>query len=252
MALHSALTGTNLHVSHYWDFATLSARNSEVVASADIGKICRVQADNSFWIAISAGSGAGSWLQLTLVQPAIADFTNATHTHASTAQGGTVDLSAPPAIGGTTPAAGAFTLLSLASGTDAGAVVARIGGSATEGLEVRVFEETVDAAVGAAVDLNIDFTGVILSVQANLEEAITAVTAVKVGVGIAADPDKYGLSADLLKNTKIDTIPDWAVVSSEDIQVYACDTGGSAAGTISGDVRVRIVYLALNSLDDAV
>jgi hypothetical protein len=131
-----------------------------------------------------------------------------------------------------------------------------LGATSTEGLQFMVIDEDVVlAGAVAAKDLTQDVpTGaVILAVQANLDTAITATTAVKVGVGVAADPDKYGKTSALTQNAKIDTIfATWTVLSgAEDVQVYACDTAGAAAGTLNaGTVRVRIVYLACNSLDN--
>lgn len=149
-------------------------------------------------------------------------------------------------------------LLALTEGSAAGAVALRFGASATEGLEVTVLDEVVAVSSAAAShDLTIDIPdgAVILSVQANLDTAITASTAVKVGIGIAANPDLYGLTSDVTADLKSNNIPDWAVLSgAEDVKIFACDTNGDAAGTIGGAaelVRVRIVYLTLNSLDNA-
>ena len=159
-------------------------------------------------------------------------------------------------------AAVAEELPTRTAGSAAGAVALRFGASATEGLEITVIDEVVDMLTtpAAAWDLTSDIPAgaVILSVQANLQDVISAVTAVKVGIGVVSDPDKYGKTANLLQNSKVNTIPDWAVLSgTEDIQIYAVDTDGAAAGTIGGgatgtdEVRVRIVYATLNSLDNA-
>jgi len=149
----------------------------------------------------------------------------------------------------------------LTNSAAAGAIAARLGGSATEGLEVRVMEEDVDltdaGAKYVAMSNALPSGAVILSVQANIETLVEAGgTTVKVGIGVQdGDMDEYGLSGDLLQNTKIDTIPDWAVLAAEKtLHVCGCTTDGSALGDTNlsaGLVRVRIVYLALNSLDDA-
>ena len=137
-----------------------------------------------------------------------------------------------------------------------GAAAFRLGGTDAEGWELRVHEEDVviPSAV-ASVDLsaNVPAGAAILAAQANLETAVTATTAVKVGIGIAADPDKYGLTSGLTKNLKISTIPAFAVLGGAyDLMVYAWGGAGAAAGTInSGTVRVRIVYAALSNLADA-
>ncbi len=152
--------------------------------------------------------------------------------------------------------------LTLTGGAATAAVVARFGDTATEGLEVKVIDEIVSLTNAAATDLTQDVPAgaVILSVQANLNTAITGDASgddglTKVGIGIAADPDKYGKTSALTKNAKVDTLPDWAVLSgAEDIKVYAVDNAGDAVTekfVAAGLVRVRIVYLAANSLDDA-
>ncbi len=142
-------------------------------------------------------------------------------------------------------------------GAAAAAVVERLGGSATEGYEVRVIDETLSALAAVSTDLTEDVPAgaVILSVQANIETAVVAGgNSVKVGVGPTGDPDQYGLTADLAKNTKIDLIPAHAVLAAlEDIQVNMCATAGGIGNTAAsaGAVRVRIVYAVQNSLDDA-
>lgn len=150
----------------------------------------------------------------------------------------------------------------VSGGAAAAAVVARFGQTATEGLEVRVIDEDVTLTNAAATDLTEDVPSgaVILSVQANLDTLVVGDGSgdnglTKVGIGTSGDPDKYGLTGDLLQNSKVDTIPDWAVLSgAEDIQVFAVDNGGTAVTEkfVGGEtVRVRIVYAALNSLDNA-
>lgn len=157
---------------------------------------------------------------------------------------------------------GASGALTLKGGAAAAAVVARFGASATEGWEIKVIDEDVTLTNAVAEDLTEDIpTGaVILSVQANLETLIAGDTTgddglTKVGIGISSDPDKYGKTAALTQNSKVDTIPDWAVLASpEDIQVYAVDNSGTAVTekfVAAGVVRVRIVYAVCNSLDDA-
>jgi hypothetical protein len=144
-------------------------------------------------------------------------------------------------------------------GAAAAAAALRFGKTATEGYELKVIDQQLDlAAAAASFDLTEDIPAgaVILSAQANLETLIGATTAVKVGLGIAADPDKYGKTSALTKNLKIDTIPAYAVLAgAEDIKVFAVDAAGAAAGTIGGTagnkVRVRIVYAACKSLDNA-
>lgn len=143
-----------------------------------------------------------------------------------------------------------------------GEVAQRFGATTTEGLETRVLEETVTLTNAVQTDLTntIPAGAVILSVQSNLDTLVAGDASgddlgVKVGIGVTADPDKYGLSSALTKNLKTDKIPDWAVLASaEQITVKLAQTDGSAATekfVAGGIVRVRVVYLATNSLDDA-
>ena len=148
------------------------------------------------------------------------------------------------------------------AGAAAAAVAHRFGASTTEGFEIRVIDEIVTLTNAVEDDLTetVPSGAVILCVQANLETLIVGDASgddlfTKVGIGITADPDKYGKSATLLKNVKIDTIPDWAVLSSaETVTVKAAKDAGAAATekfVAGGKVRVRLVYAMTNSLDDA-
>ena len=151
--------------------------------------------------------------------------------------------------------------LTLGAAGIAAAVALRLGTS-TENLDVKVLDEIVTTT--NAVENNLTNTvpagAVILSVQGNLQTLIEGDGSgddlgVKVGIGITADPDKYGITSALTKNLKIDTIPDWAVLSAEEtVCVKLAKTAGAAATekfVAGGKVRVRIIYAVLNSLDDA-
>jgi hypothetical protein len=153
------------------------------------------------------------------------------------------------------------TLSAFASLKRAGAAAAqvadRFGATVSEGYEVRVIDETLLALAAISTDLTEDVPSgaVILSVQANIETAVVAGgTSVKVGIGPVGDPDQYGLTADLAKNTKADLIPAHAVLAAlEDIQINMVTAAGAIGDTAAsaGAVRVRIVYAVPNSLDDA-
>jgi hypothetical protein len=157
---------------------------------------------------------------------------------------------------------GATGAITLSGGAAAAATVLRLGDTATEGLEVKVIDEIVTTT--NAVETNLTNTvpsgAVILSVQANLNSVIAGDASgdnlgVKVGIGVTATPDKYGITSGLTKNLKVDTLPDWAVLGgAETICVKLAKTDGAAATekfVAGGFVRVRIVYLTTNSLDDA-
>lgn len=148
--------------------------------------------------------------------------------------------------------------LVLSAGATAAAQVLGIGPTNGTGLRYMVIDEsvTIPSAQAAVALTNVVPDGAILiSVQASIDTTVVATTAVKVGIGYAADPDAYGLTADLLLNTKVDTLiaASPAVGTGEGIiGLYACDTNGDAAGTIdSGVVRVRLVYAVLVSLPNA-
>ncbi len=156
--------------------------------------------------------------------------------------------------------------LNMNAGAVAAALAGLVGtetdGVVTEGTEVRVIDEVVTLTNAVTTNLTntVPAGAVIVSVQANLNTAVTGDASgddlfVKVGIGTSGDPDKYGLSADLTKNAKVNTIPDWAVLASaETIGARAAKTDGTAATekfTAGGKVRIRVVYLTLNSLVDA-
>ena len=153
------------------------------------------------------------------------------------------------------------TGIQIKSGAAAAVAAMRFGASATEGLEVKVIDEvvTLTNAVETALTETVPSGAVILSVQANNDTLVVGDASgdnglTKVGIGPTGDPDKYGKTADLIKNSKVDTLPDWAVLGSEEtIVVKGCDNAGTAVTELfvaGGEVRVRIVYLACNSLDD--
>lgn len=48
--LHSALSGTNIHVPYAWTYADTAAREGATLAAADVGKFARQTDDNSIWM----------------------------------------------------------------------------------------------------------------------------------------------------------------------------------------------------------
>lgn len=134
--------------------------------------------------------------------------------------------------------------------------------SAYNGLGFRNYSTTVSLVGASATSVNlpnITFPAgcVILAAQANIASTVTAGgTSVKVALGISSgDVDKYGKTASLAKNQKIDTIPDWAVLAAtETISINAVVTDGSGLGDTGftdGSVRVFITYLQAVSLPNA-
>ncbi len=149
--------------------------------------------------------------------------------------------------------------LRTSAGSAAGAIAANFGNVSTEGLTQKVLEETISFAANTdlakALTAKLPAGAVVLSAQANIQAAITGGgTTAKLGVGIASDPDKYGKTSALTKNAKITTLPDWAVIASEEtVGLYACAADGSAGDTALtvGSARVRIVFLVAVDLANA-
>ncbi|MDP3936852.1 MAG: hypothetical protein Q8R92_01805 [Deltaproteobacteria bacterium] len=153
----------------------------------------------------------------------------------------------------------------VTAGAATPAVALRFGATVTEGLEIKVYDETIELtnAVFTDTTLAIPAGAVILSVQANLEAVITGDTTgdnllAAIGIGInGGDEDKYGNTTDLTQNQKVDTIPDWAVNGGETISIFGLQADGNTAATekftggAGQNVRVRVVYAVTNSLDNA-
>lgn len=160
---------------------------------------------------------------------------------------------------GAQTASGAQT---LSAGAATPAVALRFGATPTEGLEIKVYDEqiTLTNAASTNTTLAIPAGAVVLSAQVNLTATVVGDASgddllAKVGLGVAADENKYGVTADLAQNTKIDTIPAWAVNSGETLALYGLQADGATVCTekfVAGStVRVRVVYAVCNSLDNA-
>lgn len=124
-----------------------------------------------------------------------------------------------------------------------------------------VIDEVVDFTgldvASKAMTAEIPAGAVIESVQANIDALVVAGgTTVKVGIAPdVADPDEYGLSAALTKNTKISVIPAPAVLATaETLSVFACATAGGVGDTniTAGKVRVRVTYRVAAALPNAI
>lgn len=150
---------------------------------------------------------------------------------------------------------GAGTVLLTGSATGDGQVVQRWGATATEGLQVVVYEETLSPSAVETSVISIPPNSRILAVQSNVETALTGGgTTDSYGIGTTGDPDKYGSSATLTQNSKSDFLGDGTVISApEDVVLTgtASETADGDTALTVGSVRVRIVYLRLTSLDDA-
>lgn len=125
------------------------------------------------------------------------------------------------------------------------------------------YEDTV--VLGGAV-ASINFAkqlpagAVIIQAEGNLDAAVTATTAVKVGLGKAGTINGLGLFAALTKNTRCaasraiaaDAMIGVPLAAATTLAAFACATDGTAAGTINaGTIRLRVVYEVANLLADA-
>jgi hypothetical protein len=163
---------------------------------------------------------------------------------------------------GTQTMADGSLVQSVGKGTGTGDVLQRLGGTVTEGLELRCYEDTVAPAAVETNLINLPAGSVVLAVFANVESALTGGgTTATWSIGTAADPDKYGTAGyptqadSLAKNSKSSWMGTWAfLTSSEQMVLSAAATGGAADGDTAltvGSVRVRVYYYAVNALDDA-
>ena len=152
-------------------------------------------------------------------------------------------------------------LLTLDEASAAGTVAMRFGATTTEGLELRVYEETVTPAAVETNLLLLPSASMVASVSANCDAALTGGgTTVTWSIGTTADPDLFctagnGAGDTLLQNGKSDVI-DMSTFNGAAVQMAltGCVTGGATAGNTAltvGSVRVRVVYWAVNQLDDA-
>lgn len=140
------------------------------------------------------------------------------------------------------------------AGTGTGDVVERIGGTATEGLERRVFEGNVSPSAIETNVLLVPVNSRIESVQSNVEVTLVGGgTTNSFGIGTAADGDKYGSVAALTQNSKTNHMGDTTVAAAEQLVLTgtANETADGNTALTSGTVRIRIVYWTLVNLDNA-
>ena len=145
------------------------------------------------------------------------------------------------------------------AGAAASASAMSFGVALTEGLQIKVIEETVSFAVAAkfkplttAIPAGAQMIGAECNVQ-------TLVVAGGTSTGIALGQNggtvnKYGFVNTLTQNSKITTPTDWIVNAGEQIDVCITVAGGAALGDTNanaGTVRVRIYYFQLNALANA-
>jgi len=151
--------------------------------------------------------------------------------------------------------------VTLTNDSASGAVALRFGATTTEGLEAKVMEETVSTSSGAHVSMSnaVPSGAVILCVQTNIEALVDGDgegddLLDQIAIGHSGDDNLYGESGALTQNTKTDCIPDWEVLSAaRTIQVTAYKAVGAPCTEEfnGGSVRIRVVYLDTNSLDNA-
>lgn len=258
------LAGTKLYIntgsysSATWDDYVHTLDESYATLVTDLDRIVTAQTGANVATesaAILASAPVDGAATITFAQ--VASGLSATNVHGAVEELGTekADLAGAAFTGGVTHAASVLfrnksdTAFAKSFGTEAGTGVG--GGAIRYVLDCTV---TLSGAV-ASIDLpaNIPNYSVIRLCQVKATTAITTTTATKWGLGVAADPDKYGLSADLNQNTDINNIPTPApLASGEDVQLYACDNSGVAAGTLdTGTFHVRIEVDVVSPLSDA-
>jgi hypothetical protein len=120
------------------------------------------------------------------------------------------------------------------------------------GFEFRYFEETVTLTTAAAsfsLTNTLPIGAVPYAASLQLLSTVSAATAVKVGLGrvtSTADPDKYILTSDLTAQSSATMItPTTPLAAAETVGIFACATGGTAAGTIGGAgelVKISMTY----------
>jgi len=229
--------------------ATSKANAAILTASGD--------ASTKMSTAISTASGDASTKMSTAISTASGDASTKMSTAISTASGDATskaNAAQSAAIAGASPRAN----MTVNGSSVGGARVLTVGPDATHGLITTVIEELVDlTALGAkfkALSNPIPAGAVIRSVQGVIEELVVAGgTTVLVTLGLnGGTVDKYGETANLTLNQKIDVIPAHAVLAApEQIDVCGAITGGAALGDTNisaGKVRVRIAYDVLASL----
>jgi hypothetical protein len=120
-------------------------------------------------------------------------------------------------------------------------------------------ETLVDIGVAAAdhdIGWDVPAGFVVIKQSVKILKALTgAGGAVKAGMGtkVAGDPDKYGLTADLLADTTDQAVHGvWADGAGDDLGITACDAAGAALGTLEGsddeDVQVMVWMLPVVTL----
>ena len=171
-------------------------------------------------------------------------------------------ISGTKTFDGTLAMADGSLLQCAGRGTGTGDVIERIGNTATEGLELRVFEDTISPAAVETNVVNLPAGSIPIAVLGNVEAALTGGgTTVTWSIGTAGDPDKYGTAGfptqadSLAKNSKSRFLgPFTQLTSAEQIVLSAAATGGAADGDTAltvGSVRIRVIYWTCNDLDDA-
>lgn len=156
-------------------------------------------------------------------------------------------------------------------GTGTGDVIQQVGRTSTEAFRLCIYDETVSPSAVETNLLNIPAGSLLVSVQANVESALTGGgTTATWSIGTTGDPDKYGsagfssitgsAAADsLAKNSASTWFGDASHAMSlsaaaEQLVLTGAATGGAADGDTAltvGSVRVRVIYWQLQALDSA-
>jgi hypothetical protein len=121
------------------------------------------------------------------------------------------------------------------------------------GLAYGSIEEIVTPDGSATYDLSTKLPAgaVVVSASLTLSATVVATTAVKIGLGrkeATADPDKYVLTGALTAAKYGGALATQVLAdaaAAETLQVVACATGGSAAGTLDsgGTILAKVTYV---------
>lgn len=148
---------------------------------------------------------------------------------------------------------------------ESGAVAFRYGNSPQEGLITVVVDSTLNIAKGVGIPTPVDVctipkNAIIRSVQSNNIEVVeskfdpsSGSTTSRIGIGIDGDPTKFGLLHFTLNYKGNKMLTPQVLVNTINVKVFPCKTNGDSGdfGFSAGKLRLRIIYDALDSLDDA-
>lgn len=163
-------------------------------------------------------TGAQTLVSKTLTTPTIADFTNATHTHAGASTGGTIAHTALTSIGTNTHAQIDTHITSL---TDHGMAGSRLASNATTTLATAQ-DTAISVTVGSGETWYLDF---------NLLVDCSSTGGIKIALGGTATASSVAMSVNGNRTSTVDTVTNkiTALATLNGSALTTFNTGGSAA-----------------------